>query len=57
MAVLFLVTQTHTLDVCPMDVGGREAPHAKPEDVPGLKTVAAYGAYAEHLLYLLRRRS
>ena len=28
-----------------------EVLHEKPENVPGLKIVAAYGAYTEHLLY------
>ena len=46
--MLFLITQIHTSETCPIDAGGREVLHEKPENVPGLKIVAAYGAYAEH---------
>lgn len=49
--MLFLITQTHTPETCPIDAGGREALHEKPENVPGLKIVAAYAAYSEHTLY------
>jgi len=49
--MLFLITQTHTPETCPIDAGGREALHEKPENVPGLKIIAAYGAYTEHTLY------
>ena len=49
--MLFLITQTHTPETCPIDAGGREVLHEKPENVPGLKIVAGYGAYTEHTLY------
>ncbi len=49
--MLFLITQTHTPETCPIDAGGREVLHEKPEKVPGLKIVAAYGAFTEHTLY------
>ena len=49
--MLFLITQTHTPETCPIDAGGRKVLHEKPENVPGLKIVAAYGAYTEHILY------
>ena len=49
--MLFLITQTHTPETCPTDAGGREVLHEKPENVPGLKIVAGYGAYTEHTLY------
>ncbi len=49
--MLFLITQTHTPETCPIDAGGREVLHENPENVPGLKIVAAYGAYTEHTLY------
>jgi len=49
--MLFLIIQTHTPETCPIDTGGREVLHEKPENVPGLKIVAAYGAYTEHTLY------
>ena len=51
--MLFLITQTHTPETCPIDAGGREVLHEKPESVPGLKIVAAYGAYTEHTLYYI----
>jgi len=41
--MLFLITQTHTPGTCPIDAGGREVLHEKPENVAGLKIVAAYG--------------
>lgn len=49
--MLFLITQTHTAENCPIDAGGREALHARPADVPGLRVLAGYGAYTEHVLY------
>jgi len=49
--MLFLITQTHTPETCPIDAGGREVLYEKPENVPGLEIVAAYGAYTEHILY------
>ncbi len=49
--MLFLIIQTHTPETCPIDTGGREVLHEKPENVPGLKIVAGYGAYTEHTLY------
>jgi hypothetical protein len=49
--MLFLITQTHTPETCPIDAGGREVLHEKPKNVPGLKIVAGYGAYTEHTLY------
>lgn len=51
--MLFLITQTHTPETCPIDAGGREVLHEKPENVPGLKILAAYGAYTEHILYYI----
>jgi len=35
--MLFLITQTHTPETCPIDAGGREALHENPENLPGLK--------------------
>ncbi|MBI2909874.1 MAG: hypothetical protein HYX92_19725 [Chloroflexi bacterium] len=49
--MLFLITQKHTPETCPIDAGGREVLHEKPGKVQGLKIVAAYGAYSEHTLY------
>lgn len=51
--MLFLITQTHTPDSCPIDAGGREALHENPKKVPGLKVIVAFAAYAEHVLYYL----
>lgn len=49
--MLFLITQTHVPEACPIDSGGREALHEKPENVPGLRVAAAYGAFTEHTMY------
>ncbi len=49
--MLFLVIQTHAPEACPIDAGGRQTLHEKPENVPGLKIVAGYGAFTEHILY------
>lgn len=49
--MLFLITQAHSPEGCPIDAGGREALYEKPENVTGLAIVAAYGAYTEHTLY------
>jgi hypothetical protein len=51
--MLFLITQTHTPETCPIDAGGREDLHEDPENVPELKIVAAYGAWSEHILYYI----
>lgn len=51
--MLFLITQSHTPESCPIDAGGREALHADPKKVKGLKVVAAYAAYTDHVFYWL----
>lgn len=51
--MIFLITQTHSPETCPIDAGGREALHEKREKVPGLKVLGAYGAYTEHTLYYI----
>ncbi|MBI4321418.1 MAG: hypothetical protein HY675_23240 [Chloroflexi bacterium] len=51
--MLFLVTQTHTPESCPIDAGGRGVLHEKPENVSGLRVVSAFAAYTEHVLYYL----
>jgi hypothetical protein len=51
--MLFIITQTHTPETCPIDAGELEVLHEKPENVPGLKIVSAYGAYTEHTLYYI----
>lgn len=47
--MLFLVTQEHTPDSCPKDVGGSKTlydPNAE-----GVIVRAMYGAFAEHIIY------
>ncbi len=51
--MLFLITQTHRPENCPIDAGGREALHAKPEEIKGLKVVTGFAAYTDHVLYYL----
>lgn len=51
--MLFLITQAHSPEACPIDAGGREALHEKPEKMQGLKVVTAFAAYTEHVLYYL----
>lgn len=51
--MLFLLTQVHAPEACPIGAGGREALHEDPAKVPGLKVLAAYGAYTEHTLYFI----
>ena len=51
--MLFLITQTHTPESCPIDAGGREALHEDPQKVTGVKVVTAFAAYPEHVLYYL----
>jgi hypothetical protein len=49
--MLFLITQTHTAESCPVDAGGSKALYdAKAE---GVKLRGVYGAYAEHIIYYL----
>lgn len=49
--MLFMVTQSHAPEQCPIDAGGLEALHAKPADAPRANVVAAYGAFTDHVLY------
>ena len=51
--MLFLITQTHSPQNCPIDAGGREALHEDPKKVAGLKVVSGFAAYTEHVLYYL----
>jgi hypothetical protein len=51
--MLFLVTQSHRAENCPIDSGGREALHADPNSVEGLKVSMAFAAYTDHVLYYL----
>ena len=48
---MFLVTQTHTPELCPKDDGGSKTlydPNAE-----GVKLHAIYGAYPEHVIYYI----
>ncbi len=51
--MLFIITQVHSPEACPIHEGGTEVLHEKPENLPGLKVLGAYGAYTEHTLYYL----
>lgn len=49
--MLFHITQTHTPENCPKDVGGSKTlydPH-----VEGVKLRAMYGAFAQHVIYCI----
>ena len=49
--MLFHITQTHTPELCPKDVGGSKTLfNAKAE---GVKLVARYGAFPEHVIYYI----
>lgn len=49
--MLFLITQTHTPETCPIDAGGRPALHEAPEKIEGLSVKAGYGDYTNHTIY------
>lgn len=51
--MLFLITQTHAPEACPIDAGGREALHEDPKKIKGLKVITGFAAYTEHVLYYL----
>lgn len=51
--MMFLITQTHSPETCPIDAGGREALHEDPKKVKGLHVVTGFGAYPDHVLYYL----
>jgi hypothetical protein len=47
--MLFLVTQTHTPEMCPKDDGGSKILYDPKAE--GVKLHAIYGAYPEHVIY------
>ena len=49
--MLFHITQVHTPDQCPRDVGGVKALYD--EKAQGCQLVALYGAYAQHVVYYI----
>lgn len=51
--MLFHITQTHDPDHCPIGSGGPDILHAKPGEVPGLKVMGSYGAFAEHTMFYM----
>ncbi len=51
--MLFLITQSHSPESCPIDAGSRESLYADPREIKGLKIVTAFAAYTDHILYYL----
>ena len=49
--MLFHITQTHTAESCPKDEGGSKTLYDPKAD--GVKLVAMYGAFPEHVIYYL----
>ncbi len=49
--MLFLITQTHTPELCPKDAGGSETLY-NPK-VKGVKLRARYGAFSQHVIYYI----
>lgn len=49
--MLFHITQTHTPENCPYGQGGSRSLHDA--SVPGVKLIAMYGAFMEHVIYLI----
>lgn len=47
--MLFLITQTHTPELCPKDVGGSKTLYNAGAE--GLTLKAMYGAYPDHTIY------
>jgi hypothetical protein len=49
--MLFLITQTHTAESCPVDAGGSKTLYNAQAE--GVTVRGIYGAYAEHIIYYL----
>ena len=49
--MLFHITQTHSAELCPKDEGGSKVLY-NPK-VEGLKLLAMYGAFPEHIIYYI----
>ena len=47
--MLFHITQTHTPETCPKESGGSKTLYDP--DVEGVKLMAIYGAFAQHVIY------
>lgn len=51
--LLFLITQIHTPESCPIDEGGLKALHKDPAEVEGLELKAIYGDFPNHIVYYI----
>ena len=49
--MLFHIEQSHAPHDCPYGKGG--SPSLRDETVPGVKVVAAYGNFMQHVVYLI----
>lgn len=49
--MLFHITQSHTAESCPIDVGGSKTLYNP--NVPGVNLRAMYGAYSQHVIYYI----
>ena len=49
--MLFHIEQTHTPGLCPKDEGGSSTLYNT--DTEGVKLLAIYGAFAEHVIYYI----
>ncbi|MFQ5891665.1 MAG: DUF3303 domain-containing protein [Candidatus Methanofastidiosia archaeon] len=49
--MLFLITQTHTPELCPKDVGGSKTLYNQKAE--GVKLRAMYGAFSQHTIYYI----
>ncbi len=49
--MFFLITQTHTPELCPKDVGGSKILYNPKAE--GVKLRAMYGAFSQHVIYYI----
>lgn len=49
--MVFHITQTHTPESCPIDVGGSRALYNP--DAEGVKLRGMYGAFSQHVVYYI----
>jgi hypothetical protein len=49
--MLYLITQTHTPEQCPKNVGGSKTLYNPKAE--GVKLRAVYGAYSQHVIYYI----
>ncbi len=49
--MLFHITQAHTPEACPKDVGGSKTLYDP--NVEGVKLLAMYGAFSQHVIYYI----